>query len=164
MASSLTSDLASRLAGGPAQQIAQRLGISPDQASNAIGTALPLLLGALGRNAIQPQGAVDLFGSLSVPQDRVIGGVLEAALGGQAELPQILGHVFGGSQPRSEQAIGQSTGLGQDKAGMLLRWLAPIAMAYLAKRMFDMRQPAGSQADTATGAATPSPQVLGDVL
>lgn len=166
MASTLSSDLASRLAEGPAQQIAQRLGVSPDQARLAIGTALPLLLGALGRNAGRPQGAQDLFGALKEHQGRDLDGVLDAAIGGQAQGPQILGHVFGGRQPRAEQAVGQTTGLGQDKAHMLLRWLAPVALAFLAKRMFDMRQPAGTQADrdTATGAATPSPQVLGEVL
>lgn len=173
MAGTLSSDLLSRLAGGPAQQIAQRLGITPSQASTAIGAALPLLLGALGRNASQPQGAESLFGALKEHRDRDIGGVLDSAMEGQAQGPQILGHMFGARQPRAEQAVGQATGLGQDKAGMLLRWLAPIAMAYLAKRMFDMRHPAQSPspsqpqagvADTDTGLPTPSPQVLGDVL
>ena len=166
MAGTLSSDLLSRLAGAPAQQIAQRLGITPSQASTAIGAALPLLLGALGRNASQPSGAESLFGALKEHRDRDIDGVLDSAIEGQAQGPQILGHMFGARQPRAEQAVGQATGLGQDKAGMLLRWLAPIAMAYLAKRMFDMRH-APSQAgdaDTDTGLATPSPQVLGDVL
>lgn len=173
MAGTLSSDLLSRMAGQPAQQIAQRLGITPSQASTAIGAALPLLLGALGRNASQPQGAESLFGALKEHRDRDIGGVLDSAMEGQAQGPQILGHMFGARQPRAEQAVGQATGLGQDKAGMLLRWLAPIAMAYLAKRMFDMRHPAQGQAQSQSqassagndaGLATPSPQVLGDVL
>jgi hypothetical protein len=169
MAGPLSTDLLSRLAGAPAQQIAQRLGITPSQASTAIGAALPLLLGALGRNASQAQGAESLFGALKEHRDRDIGGVLDSAMEGQAQGPQILGHKFGARQPRAEQAVGQATGLGQDKAGMLLRWLAPIAMAYLAKRMFDMRHPAEppsqmQAAGTDTGLATPSPQVLGDVL
>ncbi|MGN6111764.1 MAG: DUF937 domain-containing protein [Luteimonas sp.] len=170
MAGTLSSDLLSRLAGAPAEQIAQRLGITPSQASTAIGAALPLLLGALGRNASQPQGAESLFGALKEHRERDIGGVLDAAMQGEAQGPQILGHMFGARQPRAEQAVGQATGIGRDKAGMLLRWLAPIAMAYLAKRMFSMRHPpqaATSQADgagAATGTATPSPQVLGEVL
>ena len=166
MAGTLSSDLLSRLAGAPAQQIAQRLGITPSQASTAIGAALPLLLGALGRNASQPRGAESLFGALKEHRDRDIDGVLDSAMEGQAQGPQILGHMFGARQPRAEQAVGQATGLGQDKAGMLLRWLAPIAMAYLAKRMFDMRHAPSQVADaeTDTGLATPSPQVLGDVL
>ena len=166
MAGTLSSDLLSRLSGAPAQQIAQRLGVTPAMANGAISAALPLLLGALGRNASQPQGAQDLFGALKEHQDRDIDGTLDAALGGDAQGPQILGHMFGSRQPRAERAVGQVAGIGQDKAGMLLRWLAPVAMAYLAKKTFDMRNPTPAQESerTDTGQATPSPQVLGDVL
>src|SRR3546814_9118503 len=45
----LTDDLASQLQGAPVQQVAQQLGIDSSQASSAIGAALPLLMGALGR-------------------------------------------------------------------------------------------------------------------
>ena len=44
---------------------------------------------------------------------------------------------------------------------MLLRWLAPIVMAYLAKRMFDI---ARSGAIAGEGSQSASPQVLGDIL
>jgi hypothetical protein len=167
MTTPLSSDLATTLQGGPAQQIAQHLGITPSQASAAIGTALPLLLGALGRNASQPQGAQSLYGALQrdhAGQD--LDNVLGSVLGGGGQGSQILGHVLGDRTPRAEQAVGQTTGIGQDKAHVLLRWLAPIAMAYVAKRVFDRRHPTAS--DTAAAAATTpapaSPQVLSDVL
>lgn len=168
----LSNDLATSLEGAPAQQIAERLGITPAQASNAIGTALPLLLGTLGLHASQPQGAQNLFGALQEHSGQDIGNVLDSALGGHGQGGSILGHVFGDRQPHADQALGQATGLGQDKAHMLLRWLAPIVMAYLAKRFFDARH-ATSAADigatptagTAGGTPTPaSPQILGDVL
>lgn len=198
MAAPLSSDLAGQLQGVPTQEIAQKLGIDPALASTAIGAALPLLLGALGHNASQPQGAQALYGALqndhSGPDQAGldIGSVLGSVLGGGGQGGQILGHVFGDNQPRATQVLGQATGIGNDKANMLLRWLAPIAMAYLAKRMFDHRQaatttqsgitPAGSTVAGSTaamnvppantaGAATPtattsgtSSQVLGDVL
>ncbi len=169
MTAPLSSDLAARLEGGPAQQIAQHLGISPTQASAAIGAALPLLLGALGRNASQPQGANDLYGALQrdhAGQD--IGSVLGSAFGGGGQGSQILGHVFGDRTPRAEQAVGQATGIGPDKAQMLLRWLAPVALAYVANRMFDHRQAATAPVATTTtdtsAQAPASPQVLSDVL
>ncbi|WP_159016098.1 DUF937 domain-containing protein [Cognatiluteimonas profundi] len=166
MTTPLSSDLANTLEGGPAQQIAQHLGITPSQASAAIGAALPLLLGALGRNASQPQGAQSLYGALQRDHSgQDVGNVLGSVLGGGGQGSQILGHVFGDRTPRAEQAVGQTTGIGQDKAHVLLRWLAPIAMAYVAKRMFDRRQAAASDASTAPSAAAPaSPQVLSDVL
>jgi hypothetical protein len=164
MTTPLSSDLATTLEGGPAQQIAQHLGITPSQASAAIGTALPLLLGALGRNASQPQGAQALYGALQRDHSgQDVGNVLGSALQGGGQGSQILGHVFGDRTPRAEQAVGQTTGIGPDKAHVLLRWLAPVAMAYVAKRMFDRRNAAASGAPAAQPAAA-SPEVLSDVL
>lgn len=168
---SMTQDLAAQLQGRPVQQMAQQLGVDPATAQTAIAAALPMLVGALGRNASQPQGAEALFGALRNDHAGAggIGDVLGAVLGGaqnrQTDGAGILGHVFGNRQPRAEQAIGQATGIGQDKANMLLRWLAPIVLAYLAKQMFEKRQAgAAMPQESAGGAAEPSPQVLGDIL
>ncbi|HEX2082386.1 MAG TPA: DUF937 domain-containing protein [Xanthomonadaceae bacterium] len=176
MTTSLTQDLAAQLQGAPIRQMSQQLGLDPAQTQAAIGAALPLLLGALGRNASQPQGAEALFGALEKDHAGAggLGEVLRAVLGGaqsgvsqpsgaqsrQTDGAGILDHIFGARQSRAEQAVGQATGVGQDKAGMLLRWLAPIVLAYLAKRMFDQRQPSpagGTQ-------QAPSPDVLGGIL
>ena len=162
MSNALTDDVYSQLEGAPLQQMAQQLGIGPAQMAGAVSAALPLLLGALGRNTSQPQGAEALFGALQKDHAGLdIGSVLGAVLGGgaaQGDGGKILGHVFGGQQPRAEQALGQATGLGGDRAGMLLKMLAPIVLAYLAKHMFDRRQAGAGNG----GAATP--QVLGEVL
>ena len=64
MSSSLTDQLFEQLQGAPLQQIAQQLGAGQAQTAGAVSAALPLLLGALGRNASQPQGAQALFGAL----------------------------------------------------------------------------------------------------
>lgn len=171
MTTSLTQELAAQLQGAPVRQMSQQLGLDPAQTQAAIGAALPLLLGALGRNASQPQGAEALFGALRKDHAGAggLGEVLGAVLGGarpdgaqsrQTDGAGILDHVFGARQSRAEQAVGQATGVGQDKAGMLLRWLAPIVLAYLAKRMFDQRQPSS----TADAQQAPSPDVLGGIL
>lgn len=155
MSNTLTDDLYSQLEGQPLQKISQQLGIGPAQMAGAVSTALPLLLGALGRNATQDQGADALFGALQKDHRGLdIGSVLGSVLGGGGQGNDILGHIFGGRQPRAEQGLGQASGLGNDKAGALLRILAPIVMAYLAKRMFEKRQAGHVEAD-------PTPQVLG---
>ncbi|TLX21448.1 DUF937 domain-containing protein [Thermomonas fusca] len=155
---SLTDDLFSQLSGPALQQISQQLGTNPAQTSGAIAAALPMILGAMGRNTAQPGGAEALFGALGRDHNGGggLGDVLGAVLGGQQGrqtdgLGQ-LGHIFGGQLPRAESGLGQATGLGGDKAQMLLKILAPIVMAYLAKRMF------GGQREAA------SPQALGDIL
>lgn len=137
---SLTDELFSQLQGAPLQQVSQQLGIGQAQAAGAISAALPLLMGALGKNAAEPQGAEALFGALQRDHAGLdLGSVLGAVLGGGSAPTQndggaILGHIFGGSQPRAEASLGQATGLGGDKAAMLMKILAPIVLSFLAQR------------------------------
>ena len=56
---SLVEQLLAQLQGAPLQQIAQQLGTDTAQTQSAVSAALPLLLGALGNNAAQPQGAME---------------------------------------------------------------------------------------------------------
>ena len=139
--SSLTDDIFSQLSRTDVQQIGQQLGTGQAQTAGAIAAALPMILGAMGRNTSQSGGADALLGALG--RDHAggggIGDILGAVLGGQQSRQTDgqgqLGHIFGSQLPRAEAGLGQATGLGNDKAQMLLKILAPIVMAYLAKRM-----------------------------
>ncbi|MEC5213194.1 hypothetical protein RCH06_001739 [Polaromonas sp. CG_9.5] len=146
--SSLVDELMAQLQGAPLQQLAQQLGTGTEQAQEAVGAALPLMLGAMSHNAAQPQGADALLGALqrdhSAGGGPDLGGLLGSLLGGGASAGNagaasdgaaILGHIFGGNQQRAETGLGQATGLGGSNAGQLLRLLAPIVMAFLAQRM-----------------------------
>ena len=88
-----------------------------------------------------------------------IGDLLGAVLGGaqsrQTDGAGVLGHIFGGQQARAEQSLGAATGLGGDRAGQLMKILAPIVMAYLAKRMFSGNAGSGGN---------PTADLLGAVL
>lgn len=164
----LTNDLLAQLQGAPLQQISRQLGIDQNQAAGAVSAALPLLMGALGKNASQPQGAEALFGALQ--KDHAggggIGDLLGMVLGGaqsrQTDGAGMLGHILGGQQGRAEQHLGEATGIGGDRAGMLMKILAPIVMAYLAKRMFG-GQDTGGQA-MGLGGGNPTADVLGSIL
>ncbi len=126
---------------GSVQQIARQIGANPQQAEGAIQAALPLILGAMGRNAQQPQGAEALHRALRKDHAQVdVGGLLGSILGGgQGQgggLDQgaaILNHVLGGRQQRAAVGLGQSTGIGADGAGKLMQILAPIVMSQLGK-------------------------------
>jgi len=164
MNGSLIEDLMGQMQGGSIGQIAQQLGTDPGTAGNAVAAALPMLLGALGRNAQQPQGAQALFGALQRDHSGQgaldLGGLLGAALGGgnagamgglggllggllgggapasrQMDAGGILGHIFGDAQSRAESGLGQATGLNGSQAGKLLMMLAPMVMAALAGRV-----------------------------
>ena len=152
----LTQQLLAQLQGAPMQQMSSQLGIGEQQTSQAVATALPLLLGALGKNASQPQGAQALLGALQ--KDHAgggsnIAGLLGSVLGGgggrQTDGAGILGHILGGNQQRAETGLAQVSGLDGNKAGQLMKMLAPLVMAFLANQ-------------TRQGSA--SPQALGALL
>ncbi len=133
---SLTDELLGQLQGAPLQNMAQQLGMGSAETEQAVSTALPMLLGALGNNAAQGGGGLgDMLGGM-------LGGVLgggQAPAGGGAD---ILGQIFGGQKQQAEAGLAQATGLGAN-AGQLLQMLAPIVMAFLAQRAQAGGQDAG---------------------
>ncbi len=165
---SLTGMLLSQLQQGQTvQQVSKQLGVAPEQASSAISSALPLLLGALGTNASDPQGSQSLLNALQ--RDHLgggggggggldIGGLLGSIMGGGTASPAtngagILGHVFGGQTPQAASLLGQKTGLGGEKSGQLLAILAPIVMSFLAQRF--AQRGSASQLSQELGAEVP---------
>lgn len=164
MADSITDDIFSQLQGAPMQQMAQQLGIGQTQLAGAVSAALPLLMGALGRNSSQPGGAEALLGALNRDHGGSaanIAGLIGSVLGGTSNTRQtdgagMLGHIFGNRQQTATQAVGETTGLGSDKSRQLMQILAPIVMAYLAKQMMDRRR-----ASNAEPSAADLSQVLG---
>lgn len=120
-------------------QIAAQLGTSPQHAEGAIQAALPLLIGAMGRNSAQPDGAQALHGAISrdhanVDLGSLLGGLLGGSGAGQPGLGQggaILGHIFGGREQRAATGLGKMAGLDSADAGKLLAMLAPILMGVL---------------------------------
>lgn len=159
---SMVDELLGQLQGAPMQQIAQQLGANSQQIQSAVSAALPMLLGALGNNAAQPQGATALLTALQrdfgnvLPQGLgSLGGLLGTMLNTNSNTPSssgpdvlghgaaILGHIFGARQQQVENSLGQATGLGH-QAGQLLTMLAPIVMAFLANRVQTNRLDADS--------------------
>ena len=164
MTASLTDELMGQLQGAPMQGLAQQLGLDSVQTEQAVGVALPMLFGALGQNAAQPQGAADLFGALQRDHTSangamdlggllggllggagggagaagglggLLGGLLGGASGGAGAGGSILGNIFGGQQQQAESQLGQATGLGGN-SGQLLALLAPLVMSFLGNRV-----------------------------
>lgn len=160
----ISEQINSQLSGIPMQQISQQLGVDQSTAQGAVAAALPLLLGALGRNAAQPQGAQALFGALQNDHagGNDLGALLGSVLGGgqsrQTDGAGILGHIFGGQQQQAAAGLGQVAGLDGSRSNMLLKILAPIVMAYLARNLF------GGGGQATAGGSAPSADVLSGVL
>ena len=140
---SLVQEILGQLQGAPLQQISQQLGVGSSQVQSAAAQALPVLLGALGQNSAQPQGAASLLGALMKDHSggAGLGGLLGGLLGGGggaaaggSDGAAILGHILGGQRSQVENQLGQATGLG-DKIGPLLTMLAPMVMQFLGQRV-----------------------------
>lgn len=158
----IVQDLFNQLSGAPMQQMSRELGADESSIQKAVATALPLLLGTMGRNASTPEGAdqlhralerdhaasspLDLIGSIlgggnSGGAGGMLGGLLGSVLGGgqpqnkALDAAGILGHIFGGRTQRAERGVAQASGVNSDLAGKVLKYLAPVVMAYLANQM-----------------------------
>lgn len=126
-------------------QISQNLGASKEQTENAIGMALPTLLGALGKKAEDDDGVAEIENQLNV-QDNDVLNQLGSMLGGTggAESPtgvqafggagDLLGSILGGRQTKVESGIGKASGLNAGQVTSLLGMLAPLVMGAIGKK------------------------------
>ena len=129
------------------EQISQSLGANPTVTNSAIQMALPMILGALTKNAQQPEGADELANTLDKNHD---GGILDN-LGGFLGANQqtndsglgILGHIFGNKQGAVAQQVSQKSGLDIGQVAQLLITLAPIVMGFLGKKKQEQNLDAG---------------------
>jgi hypothetical protein len=132
---SILDTLSTHLDPGVLSQLTSRLGTNEGDTSKAIAAAVPLLLGALAKNASNPEGAEELHQALVRHHD---GSVLDqpATVADDRRLDDgdaILGHVLGDRRSVAEQGISQASGLDLSKVGPLLAMLAPMVMAALGR-------------------------------
>lgn len=132
----LNSDLGKTIISGVAGQTGQ----STNKTSSVLTMALPVLMGAMKRNASTPDGAAGLMGALSGKHDGSILDNLGGLFGGGVDQSVmddgagILGHVLGGSQNNVTNALSQKSGMDTDSIMQILKIAAPIVMGYLGKQ------------------------------
>jgi hypothetical protein len=131
---SLLENLQQYVSGETLQQLSSTLGADPGTTKSAIATALPILVGALARNASTTEGASSLDNALNDHDGSILDQV-GAAVSNYQQGPgsAILGHVLGGSREPVVQGVSKSTGLAPDKTGALLQMLAPLVLGALGK-------------------------------
>lgn len=146
------------LSGDTLQNLSQALGADEQATRRAAMAALPLLLGAMSRNAEEPQGAQALAGALERDHDGSLLDHLGSLFGGGgAQAPAadpraadgagILEHVFGARQAQVEEGVGKATGLDRQQVTRLLVTLAPLVMAYLGRQKRQRSLDAGGLSD-----------------
>ena len=133
----LNSNLGKTLISGASKQFGQDEG----KTTNALSTALPLILGAMKNNASTPEGASGLLKALG--NNKHSGGLLDnlgSILGGSgvdedvlSDGAGILGHVFGGKEQNVAQAVSKSSGIDLGSAMNILKVAGPLVMGALGK-------------------------------
>lgn len=126
--------LISQLDGGAVGQISDQLGIDEGKAQQAIGMALPLIVGALNHNTTSSGGAEALLGALQRDHDGSILENLSQAITKEKTLKDgaaILGHVLGERRGGLENSVSRATGLDPDQISRIFAILAPTVLGAL---------------------------------
>jgi hypothetical protein len=126
--------LVSQLGSGAVSQISDQLGIDEGKAQQAVGMALPTIIGALNRNTSSSDGAQALVGALQRDHDGSILENLTQAVTQEDTLKDgkaILGHVLGDRLEGVAGSVSRATGLDQDQATQIFAMLAPIVLGAL---------------------------------
>lgn len=166
----LTDDVLKALDSGPIADIARQLGLDAAQVRTVVQDALPAVLGGMAQNTQSDDGAVSLANALGDHAGANPLGDLGSLLGGDLG-GSILKHVLGGSTNDVAGAIGSRAGVDAATAQKILAILAPIVMAFLAKRVGGKDagavrdQVQAESKDAATKSATPDlGSILGTIL
>jgi hypothetical protein len=136
----LQSDLGKTLIQGVSNQTNQ----PSDKTANLLSQAMPLILGAMQRNASTPQGAQELNNALNDPRHSggnvmdMLGGIFGDGPGSPQELENdgagILKHVLGAKQSGVEQVLSKSSGMDAASVSQILKIAAPIIMGVIGKQ------------------------------
>ncbi len=110
------------------QQVAGRLGIPPDQAQNAISSAMPAILGAIGQHASTPDGADAVHAAAQQHAGMDVSQIL-GAIGGAGGAQNVLGQILGANHDAAVQSVGDATGLPQGHASQILSVLGPVVLS-----------------------------------
>jgi hypothetical protein len=138
----------------PIDQLAAQLGVDPQTAAQAAAAAIPSLIGGLQHNADQG-GEQAIAGALAQHSSSNLfdSGSVDLGSVDTNDGAKIVQHIFGDQSTQLAHAIGQRTGASGTLVNQLLPILAPIVLAYLAKKL------TGSQSSGGAGGG-----ILGNIL
>lgn len=153
--STLLEALAGQIGGSNLDAISRQVGADRETTEKAVAGALPVLVGALARNAGQRDGLSSLASALDRDHDGSVLDDLGAFFGNQEVQERhgggILGHVFGERQANVAGAVSRSSGLDAASTQKLLMMLAPLVMGALGKAKRERGLDTGGLADLLGG-------------
>lgn len=163
----MTSILNTVLKGGATDGISKATGTDSSTVEKVIQAGLPVIIGQMAKNASTPEGASKL--DTAVAKDHGSGALLDSLgslFGGgdsNADGDKILGHVLDSEQETANQKIANKTGVDAATVAKILSFLAPLVMAYLAKKKSSDNLDAGGVSDVLNQQKTSSGNPLSDI-
>lgn len=148
----------------PVNQIAATLGVNPAEVHEAAEAALPALLGGMEANAADPAGAESLAEATQQHSPALFTNGAKLADIDQQDGAAIAHHIFG---PKEDQVINQLGGLGGNNNELirkLIPILAPIVMAWLAKKLTERQSAPADQPDQPAADQQQGGGLLGGLL
>ena len=134
----LNTDIGKQLISAASAQTGQ----PEDKTATVLSMAMPVILGAMQRNASTPEGEKSLNKALEDKRHdgsilNQLSGLLGNEEGGSGILSDgagILKHVLGGNQHRVEQNISKTSGMDAASVAKIIKIAAPILMSILASQ------------------------------
>jgi hypothetical protein len=173
---SVLDELRSSLSDDHVNEISKRIGADPESTKRAIDGALPLLVGAFGKEASDPQRAAGLRKAIEEDHDGSVvndlGRYLSGGMPGRATNGDgILQHVLGDRQQAAVQGLSAHSGLDMSSIASLLPLLAPLVMGMIGKQqrggglsLDNLTGVLGGDTQRAAGDAPDLGDLLGSVL
>ncbi|MFT5885247.1 MAG: hypothetical protein ACI9IP_001707 [Arcticibacterium sp.] len=133
----LGSDLGKTIISG----VSGSTGAPQNKTADLLSMALPVLMGAMQKNASTPEGAAGLLGAVTGKHNGGIldnlGGLFQGGVDQEVENDgaNILGHVLGGKQAGVEAALSKKSGLDMGTVSQILKVAAPILMGVIGKQV-----------------------------
>ncbi len=136
--SGLLEMLGQQLSPGMINQISSQVGANSSTTQSAVAAALPALFGAMAQHASGDAGAGEIHQAVqSAPADGTV----------PAASPSLVSSILGPHQSDVQSSVAQASGLNTQQAGKVLLYLAPIAVAILARKHSEdpqaVQQPGG---------------------
>jgi hypothetical protein len=132
-----------QLKGGALQEIAERAGIDPATAQQAVNVALPKVLGGMAQHVSEPNNAQVIHAEADKYSSNAgVLGNLPNVFTGQGDAGGILGKVIGPRHEDIQNGVANATGIDKAKAAKVIGVLAPVILGAVAlKKRQDGIQP-----------------------
>lgn len=131
-----------QLSGGALQQIAERAGIDPAVAQQAVNVALPRVLGGMAQHASQPENAKVIHDEADKYHNAGVLGNLPSIFTGTDDGGGILNKVAGQRHEEIQNGVAHATGIDKAQAAKVIGVLAPVVLGAIAlKKRQDGLQP-----------------------